>query len=608
MALKRVLARYRLVLTQENPVYLDGKRAHDGQELPEVAYVRLGQEGPQLVVQTLGVTTVPPTEHHDVVGPDLHEVVHAAARRSKRTRFAVFVTFALLAVLVGVIVHLATSTGRKVAAVSQEQERVRGVLGATSEELERLATEHREASSDLRDRLTHVDDRLQAITPDLSGLREAVAGLGPRMEGIEERMRSKGPRIKRWLNRAEQSVYLVAVRDERGVEHSLATAFVVEGGQLATNGHVASFFERVSPGGDLEASTMLVRSPGEDPRDHEVQAVRIHPGYQVFLDLWNEYRPTGMSPDGRLHSLRPAGAACDVAVLEVEDPEELADPLPIAGEESLHALDAGDVVGLLGYPTEEMSLGGVNLAHPRPTTQIAHVTAVTNFFLAAAAPEDRLLVQHSLPVTGGASGSPILDENGDVIAVLSAGNMELSPLGSRAPSAVLVNFAQRADLVLEIVEDRADDAQVPRTERWRSGISTLMSLRSAAEKGALGFIKRYLELVERDAGVPHKTLKDWAGAVDTSGPRRSRRVYHDQDFEIPGKGLYVFFAYGVLGQNVDVAVLHETDDAVVLGSANTPDWYAAVRVEVDEATKVRIRVYGTRDAEFRLFAYAFVPP
>ncbi len=607
LAVKRVLARYRLELNQANLVLLDDVPAHDGQELPEVAHLQLGEDGPRLVLQTIGDETVPPTMTHDEVvpAPDLHDVVEANVRRTRGTRRGVLLTFAVLAVLVGVIVWVVESTGKKVAAVSEEQARVRGMLDETTGELERMADEHRETTGDLHGRLSHVDDQLGAITPDLSGLRDAVAGLGPRMEGLEERVREKAPSLKRWLNRAEPSVYVVMLRDERDVEHSLATAFVVGEDVLATNAHVAEFFERVSPGGNLAPATLFVRSPGEDPRDHEVTGVRIHPGYQVFVDLWGEYRPTGMSPEGRLHLLRPAGAACDVALLEVAEGDGLADPLSIAPRAALASLGAGDVVGLVGYPSEDMSLGGVNLAHPKPTTQIAHVTAVTNFFLAAAGPDERLLVQHSLPVTGGASGSPILDDEGHVVGVLSAGNITLTPFGSRSPSAVLVNFAQRADLIRELVGDEADAAQGPRTLRWRSGIGTLMSLEAAAQKGALGFLERYLEVLERDTGVAPQELGDWTGVVDTQDPNRKWPPYHDETFEIPQKGVYVFFAYGVLGQNVNVAVVHETDDDQVFAKQRTPDWYAAVRLSADGPAKVRIRVTGPPDATFAASVYGF---
>lgn len=607
LALERVLARYRLVLNTENPVFVDDVLAHNGQELPEVAHVQLGEDGPRLVVQTTGVTTVPPTEHHGEGAPDLHDVVARAARRMRGTRRGVVLVLFGLALLAGAIVWVDHSTGRKVASVTEEQVRVRGFLDRTSGDLANLIEHHRETTSDLRGRLSHVDETLEEITPDLSGLRKAVSGLGPRMKGLEERLRQKGPRIKRWLTAAGASVYVVVLRDERGVEHALATAWVVGDGSLATNGHVAQFFERVSPGGDLEGATLLVRSPGGVPHDHRVTGVRIHPGYDVFLKLWKEYQPTGMSPEGRLHFLRPAGGACDVALLEVDDAEALATPLEIAPYSSLEILGAGDVVGLVGYPSEEMSLGGVNLRHPTPTTQIAHVTAVTNFFLAATDAEDALLVQHSLPVTGGASGSPILDEDGKVVAVLSAGNIELSPLGNRAPSAVLVNFAQRADLVQELIEGEAEEAQAPRSKRWQEGIATLMSLQSAAEKGALGFLERYLDVVEKDVGTEPERLETWDGPLDASAPRQPWKAIHDVAWEIPEKGLYVFFAYGVLGQDVDLAVLHETDDTVVYGEEASRDWYSAVRITADGQAKVRLRVSGPRDAEFWLSAYRFPP-
>jgi len=605
MAVRRVLARYRLELNQANPVYLDDKPAYDGQELPEVAHLRLGEEGPRLVLQTLGATNVPPTMMQGRVLPGLHEVVEANVRRARGTRRVVVFTLLGLVALAVALYWVFQSTGKRVAEVSEEQARVRGMLDETSGVLERLAEDHRETTSDLRGRLVDVDERVQSITPDLSGLRDAVAGLGPRMQGLEERVREKAPFLKRVLNAAEPSVYVVLIRDERGVEHAIATAFVVGEGLLASNAHVAEFFDRTSAGGPLDGASLLVRSPGETPHDHAVTGVRIHPGYQVFLDLWEEYRPTGMSPEGRLEAVRPAGAACDVALLEVADPEALAPPLPIAGREPLEALGAGDVVGLVGYPSEQMSLGGVNLRFPKPTTQIAHVTAVTNFFLAATTPEDRLLVQHSLPATGGASGSPILDDQGRVVAVLSAGNMSLSPFGSRSPSAVLVNFAQRADLVRELVDGTADEAQVPRTERWRDGISTLMSLRAAAEKGAHGYLERYLDVVEEDEGKPPRELGDLPGAIDDGDAQRPWDAWHDQTFELPEKGTYVFFAYGVLGQNVNLTVLHETDDTIVFARQDTPDWYAAIRLGADGPIKVRIRVRGPRDAPYVLQVFGF---
>ena len=56
------------------------------------------------------------------------------------------------------------------------------------------------------------------------------------------------------------------------------------------------------------------------------------------------------------------------------------------------------------------------------------------------------------PVTGGASGSPIFNANGEVVALLCGGNIvpqvkTEKGILTRLPSAALVNFAVRADLL-----------------------------------------------------------------------------------------------------------------------------------------------------------------
>lgn len=607
LALTRSLGRYRLVVNRHDPVLLDGKPALDETELPEVAWLRLGREGPELVARTIGATTVPPTAWHEEPPPsDLPHVVKETARRTRGNRVLGALVLAGLVLLGGGGLYLLLRTGRRVTEVSEEQVRVRGILDRREEALDRLAAEYRQTTFAFRERLAEVDDALDRLTPDLSSLREAVAGLGPRMEGVEERVQVLTPRLKEVLSRAWPSVYVVLIRDARGTLHTLATAWVVESGLLATNAHVAEFHSQLGAPA-LAGGTMLVRSPGAEPRDHVVTGVRIHPGYAAFLRLWETYRPTGLSPQGQLHSIRPAGAACDVALLEVSDRDALAAPLVLAPDAVLERLDAGDVVGMVGYPSEEMSLGGVNLARPIPTIQIAHVTAVTNYFLAAADPDEALLVQHALPVTGGASGSPILDEAGEVVAVLSAGNIEVNPLGERAPSAVLVNFAQRSDLVRELLEGRAAAAQGPRSARWEEGIRTLTSLQAAAERGALGFLERYLPVVEQDVGVAPELLEEWTGAVLVPIAGRPWAALEDREVALPGAGQYVFFGWGVLGQDVNLLVLHETDDGVIYGREDSSDWYSAVRITVDAAVTRRVRVIAPRDAEYRLRVYRFAP-
>ena len=52
----------------------------------------------------------------------------------------------------------------------------------------------------------------------------------------------------------------------------------------------------------------------------------------------------------------------------------------------------------------------------------------------------RLLLQHDLPATGGASGSPIVGASGRVVALLNAGNLFMVN-GDRVPNAALINFA-----------------------------------------------------------------------------------------------------------------------------------------------------------------------
>ena len=98
--------------------------------------------------------------------------------------------------------------------------------------------------------------------------------------------------------------------------------------------------------------------------------------------------------------------------------------LPVADAKTLNGLKAGEPLGLVGYPVEELALGGATIDDPIPTVQFGHLVRMTNYFGVVNVPaEERFLVSHSAPATGGASGSPLINRRGEVVAINSAGNV-----------------------------------------------------------------------------------------------------------------------------------------------------------------------------------------
>ena len=69
---------------------------------------------------------------------------------------------------------------------------------------------------------------------------------------------------------------------------------------------------------------------------------------------------------------------------------------------------------------------------PNPVLQFGRVTALSDYFLFSADKPNALLIENSLPATGGASGSPIVDGSGKVVAILSGGTVDIRD-GGRAP-------------------------------------------------------------------------------------------------------------------------------------------------------------------------------
>lgn len=245
-----------------------------------------------------------------------------------------------------------------------------------------------------------------------------------------------------------------------------------------------------------------------------IESVKIHPGYDQSADTFAKFNPQRRTTEVSIEEIAMPGNYCDVAIMKVKDATGLGPALPLAEATVLENLKGGDDVGLIGFPLENIDLGGVNETQPTPKVQIGHVVALTDYFDVAETDFDqRLLLEHSIPSTGGCSGSPIFNSDGRVVALLNAGNAFFK-IGSyyRLPSAALINYGQRSDLVRELLEDRADEAQKTRTSQWEDEMT-----------------KRYVRLDDAQEQVKK-------GLADRKG-RRNDTVIQPKIQEFAGVGL-----------------------------------------------------------------------
>jgi pSer/pThr/pTyr-binding forkhead associated (FHA) protein len=236
-------------------------------------------------------------------------------------------------------------------------------------------------------------------------------------------------------NYSDAVALVVLVSD--GQSEPIATAWAIGPRLFATNSHVTTpVAEILRKGG----SVYLVINRKPDRKLKVTKAV-IHPRYA--------------KPELSFEGKQAAVPAYDVGLLYTD--EDAPKILKLAPRAELERLDSGYRIGFLGFPMEGISGGGVDVHSPVATMQSGIVTSTTDFWLAQAGFEKRLLVQHNMGSAGGASGSPIFNSRGEVVAILSAGNIigqvsvnagKISVI--RAPSAAMVNYAQRVDILADI--------------------------------------------------------------------------------------------------------------------------------------------------------------
>lgn len=394
------------------------------------------------------------------------------------------------------------------------------------------------------------------------------AGVGGALYYIIEKERSLDEQFADLQERASQTflqadkdrltgaAYLVVMQDPAGMGagdkqgQAIGTAWPVASGLFATNAHVALALNL--NGG----KKFLLRAPGKTDGGYQITATRVHPDYAPFFQFLEERKLGAFSPS-EFNPFNPVGSY-DVALLVADTGSDKLPILELAPPEEIAGLKPGAPLAYAGYPIEGTVDAGTAHASPNPELKFGNVSALSDFFFFPAEPAYSQLVHHSLPTAGGASGSPIIDTKGHVVAILSGGNNTLlaAPEGekkTRLTNAVQTNFAQRVDLLRALIAmpdppPPPDDATVQywqsRAEKFTDWDHYVAAKVDAFRVSLANAGKKLAEL----KACTECSLKDGNTTTSASLVRRS------ETYPVKAGATYGFIAYAKANQRISLGV------------------------------------------------------
>lgn len=417
----------------------------------------------------------------------------------------------------------------------------------------------------------------------------------------------------------QAAVYLIARKaDGAGV----ATAWAFDSGQLATNAHVAKDIK------DHERDYVLI-GPNGDRID--IEKAVTHPGYVAFQDYKTRQ---GKLTGGDFEPLNVINEY-DVGILIAKttlpkDPDlgEIA-TLKIAPEDYLKGLEPGAAVASVGFPMEGMT-GTMVITEAPGQLRFGTISSLTDVFMCKADADHTLLIQHTVPVAGGVSGSPLIDASGMVIGVVSGGNTakglrevadkvaqgetaetnkekddkEKQTESFRIPSAAMINFAQRADLLDDLKNGVADRELAADQVYWDQAAQKFVSYFVVAAKA-------FVDLTGKRYGVNEPARNEIGGG--TLEPRKTGSysfVSQTYSYVLEPGHVYGFIADAKSGVRLALNIRKAGSDEFLRDAQDprqesVPELAPNAWVTVKEPTTVEIDVSGliAQPAKYALYAY-----
>lgn len=339
------------------------------------------------------------------------------------------------------------------------------------------------------------------------------------------------------VERIKASTYAILVPNQTGGYDSGGTAWVGAEGVLVTNIHVA---RRLL---NRRGGPAIARSTSDTPVDHEIVGREYHPAYSAYPAFLAEHEP--LAEQSRAVQ-NPKGY--DIALLYVADPENLAPPLAIAADAANDSVGTGEPLIIVGFPHEglEQVGGGFNPAKPDPVPMYGSFVKATTFLLTDDIEGANHLMWYDMTTAGGNSGSPVVNMDGEVVALHFAGAK--TTIGDQRIPVYGANYGQRADLVQDLLEAGSDETvdlsgyQQAWTE-WLDGMPTLaeQAVSSLVRTALPGSMHCKFELTDL-----------WATADRVSDTRR--RLHATVDLPAPGEYLLIAYSLDASGKKIDLLV------------------------------------------------------
>lgn len=391
--------------------------------------------------------------------------------------------------------------------------------------------------------------------------------------------------IGQLASKLSSSVYLVILKGENG-ETPMGTAWVASDNSLATNSHVAQIFHDIAKFPEYQ---FIVRSIVKPYKDHIITSVAMHPAYNAFAEAWKKADPKLIAANNNIESVKFI-PGYDVALLYPESAEGLAKPMKLASMNTLTNLTSGMEVAYIGFPME-----GVQkqvFATPTPTIQVANITSITDFFRGQAPFSAAQMIQHSLPAIGGASGSPIINNKGEVIALLNAGTVaSVNDKGERIPNAVQINYAQRVDLLAPLLEHGDNFSIDDLISKWQEGFDRYSNEQKVAQIVVKGISKQILKGWKESLKVK-KEVEIYNQEITIKADHRiDDTPYSLVQFTAPKDGNYLVMAIDSEKNDIDLVVADFTSGSFKELSRHTKDdFYPRLNIKVRKGSKIGVYV------------------